>query len=123
MNKRINKLLPNNTNIEMALKRTTLISCFNVKDNIDFEHNHDLIYYTKCPEPTSFDHYMGESDRRITGLIKDDGGRDHTSHVLKRSIEKSHKNVTTTDFKIINKNFHNTKRKRNIAEALWIKDL
>ena len=50
-------------------------------------------------------------------------GRDYTSHVLKHSIEKSHKNVNTIDFKIIDKNFRNSKRKRKIADALWIKDL
>ena len=62
--------------------------------------------------------------RQITERIKDHNGRDHTSHVLKHSIEKSHKNVNTVDFKkIIDKNFHNNKRKRKTAEALWIKDL
>ena len=39
------------------------------------------------------------------------------------SIEKSHKNVNTIDFKIIDKKFHNNKRKWKIAKVLWIKDL
>ena len=123
MNKCVNKLLPNNTKIEVAFKSTKLSSCFNVKDKIDFEHNHDLIYHAKCPEPTCIDDYVGESARRITERIKDHNGRDHTSQVWNHSIEKSHKNVNTIDFKIIDKNFHNNKRKRKIAEALWIKDL
>ena len=55
--------------------------------------------------------------------MKHHSGRDPTSHVLKHSIEKSHKNVNTIDFKIIDKNFDNNKRKRKSAEALWIKDL
>ena len=38
-------------------------------------------------------------------------------------MEKTHKNVNTTDLKIIDKNLYNNKRKRKIAEALWIKDL
>ena len=50
INKCINKLLPNNTKIEVTFKSTKLSSCFNVKDKIGFEHNHDLIYHTKCPE-------------------------------------------------------------------------
>ena len=123
MNKCDNKLLPNNTEIEVTLKSTKLSSCFNVKDKIDFEHNHDLIYHTKCPEPTCIEDYVGESARRITERIKDHSGRDHTSHVLKHSIAKSHKNVNTIDLKIIDKNFHNDKRKRKIAEALCIKDV
>ena len=52
MNKCVNKLLPNNTKIDVASKSTKLNSCFNVKDKIDFEHKHDLISHTKCPEPT-----------------------------------------------------------------------
>ena len=38
-------------------------------------------------------------------------------------MEKSHKNVNTIDFEIVDKNFYNNKRKRKTAEALWIKDL
>ena len=123
MNKCVNKLLLNNTKIEVAFKSTKLSTFVNVKDKIDFEHDHDLIYHTKCPEPTYFDDYVGESPRRITERIKDHNGRDHTSYVPKHSIEKSHKNGNTTYFEIIDKNFHNNKRKRKIAEALWIKEL
>ena len=52
----------------------------------------------KYPEPTCIDDYVGESACRVID------GRDHTSHVLKHSIEKPHKNVNTIDFKIIDKN-------------------
>ena len=95
----------------VAFKSTKLSSCFNVKDKIDFEHNRDLIYQMKCLEPTCIDDYVGESASQITEKIKDhnDNGRDHSSHILKHSIEKSHKNVNTIDFKNIDKNFHNNK--------------
>ena len=63
MNKCVNKLLPNNTKIEVTFKSTRLSNCFNVKDKIDFEYNHDLIYRVKCPEPTCSDDYVGESAR------------------------------------------------------------
>ena len=95
MNKCVNKLLPSNTKIKAAFKSTRLSSCFNVKDKIGFEDNHDLIYHTKCAEPTSIDDYVGESTRRIIERIKDNNRRDHTSNVLKHSMEKSHKNVNT----------------------------
>ena len=104
-------------------KSTKLSSCFSVKDKIDFEHNHGLIYHAKCPEPTCIDDYVGESARRIREKIKDHNGRDHTSQVWNHSIEKPNKNVNTIDFKIIDKNLHNNKRKRKTAETLWIKDL
>ena len=41
----VNKLLLNNTKIEVAFKSTKLSSCFNAKDKIDFKHNYDLIYH------------------------------------------------------------------------------
>ena len=44
---------------------------------IDFEHNDDLIYNTKCPEPTSIDDYVGESAYRIIDRIKYHSGRNH----------------------------------------------
>ena len=52
INECVNKLLRNNTKIEVAFKSIKLSSCFNVKDKTDFEHNHDLIDHVKCPEPT-----------------------------------------------------------------------
>ena len=63
---------------------------------------------------------MGESASRITERTKEHNGRDHTLQVWNHSIEKSHKNVNNIDF--FDNNFHNNKRKRKIAEALWIKD-
>ena len=89
VNKCVNKLFPKNTKIEIMFKSTKLSSCFDVKDKIDFEHNHDLIYHTECPETTCINNYVGESARRITKRTKDQSCRDHTSHVLKHSIEKS----------------------------------
>ena len=59
---------------------------------------------------------MGEGARRITEKIKDHNGRDHISHVLKHSIEKSHKNVNTIGFKIIDKNFRNNKQNGKLLE-------
>ena len=59
MHKRISKLLPNSTKIEVTFKSTKLSSCFNFKDKIDFEHNHDLIYHKKYPKPTCIDDFIG----------------------------------------------------------------
>ena len=82
---------------------------FQCQNKTDFEHNHDLICHTKCPEPTCIDNYVRESARQITERTKYHNGRDHSSHVLKHSIEKSHKNVNTIDFKIIDQIFHTNK--------------
>ena len=67
MNKCVSKLLPNNIKIEVTFKSTKLGSSFNFKDKIDFEHNHELIYRTKCPEPTCIDDYIGEGACQTVG--------------------------------------------------------
>ena len=100
-----------------------LNSCFSIKDKTKFEHQQDLVYYEKCTEPSCRDNYVGETGRRIIERIKDHSGRDHASHMVKHNIETSHTDVNTTNFKIIDMNFSNNKRKRKIVESLWIKDL
>ena len=59
--------------------------------------------------------------RRIIESVKDHGGRETKSHVLKHSSEKEHVEVKQEDFKIIGSNFKNNRLKRKIAEALLIK--
>ena len=43
--------------------------------------------------------------------------------MLKHNIETSHTDVNTANFKVIDMNFNNNKRKRKIGESLWIKHL
>ena len=90
---------------------------------ISFEHQDYLIHYVNCTEPSCDDNYIGKTGRRIIERIKDHGYRDYASHMVKHNIETSHTNVNTANFKIIDMNFSNNKRKRKIAESLWIKDL
>ena len=66
---------------------------------------------------------MGEAGPRIAERIKDHNGSHHASHMVKHNIETSHTGVNTANFKIIDMNFSNNKRKRKIAESLWTKDL
>ena len=70
------------------------------------------MYQVKC---------SAESARRIIERVKDHGGRDAKSYVLKYSSEKEHVEVTHEDFNIIGSNFKNNNLKRKIAEALLIK--
>ena len=115
--------LPEHTKLEITLTGKRLNSCFSIKDKISFEHQHDLIYYVNCTEPSRHDNYVGEIGRRIVERIKDHSGRDHASHMVKHKIETSHADVNTANFKIIDMNFSNNKRKWKITESLWIKDL
>ena len=41
--------------------------------------------------------------------------------MVKHNIETSHTDLNTANFKIIDMNFSNNKKKQKIAESLWIK--
>ena len=88
-----------------------------------FEHQHYLICYANCTEPSCRDNYVGETGRRIVEIIKDYSGRDHASHMVKHNIETSHTDDNTANFKIIDMNFINNRREQKIAESLWIENL
>ena len=119
--KYVNKILPKNVKVQTAFTWKRLSSCFKTKDRTKFEHQHDIIYQVKCSAENCSDDYIGESARRIIERVKDHGGRDTKSHVLKHSSEKEHAEVTQEDFKIIGSNFKNNRLKRKVAEALLIK--
>ena len=75
----------------------------------------------KCSAENCSDDCIGESARRIIERVKDHGGSDTKSHILKHSSEKEQVEVTQEDFTIIGSNFKNNRLKRKIAEALLIK--
>ena len=95
--------------LQTMYTRKKLSSQFDIKDKINFEHQHDLIYHVNCPITTCEDKYNSETARLIHDRIKDQNGRHHKSHMLKRSIEKHHDNEAQENFKIIAKNFKNNK--------------
>ena len=107
--------------MQTAFTGKQLSSCFKTKDRPKFEHRHDTMHHVKCSTENCMDDYIGESARHIIERVKDHGGRDTKSHVLKLSSEKEHVEVTKEDFKIISNHFKNNRLKRKIAEALLIK--
>ena len=126
MKRYASRLPPKHTKIEITFTGKNLIyfnSCFSIKDKTSFEHQHDLIYYVNCTEPSCRDIDPGETGRRIIERIKDHSGRDHALHMVKHKIEASYTAVNTANFKIIEMNFSNNKRKRKIAVSLRIKEL
>ena len=107
---------------QLAYTGKKLSTCFNVKDQSKFEHQHDVVYYADCPNEKCRKNYIGESGRRISERIKDHNGRNLKSHILKHSVESGHTNVCYEDFKIKAKNFNNNHWKHKIAESLLIKE-
>ena len=95
----------------------------NVKPRIAMKHNHDVVYYNKCPEGQCNKNYIGKIGRRISERIIDHAGRESNSYVLKNLIETGHRCADVNDFTIIGSKFCKSVFKCKIAEALLIKQL
>ena len=122
MKRILSKLLPPEIKMQVVYTGKKLSTCFDVKDQSKFDHQHDVVYYADCPNETCRENYIGESGHRISECIKDHDGRDLESHILRYSAKSGHVNVSYEDFKIIAKNFNNNSWKRKIAKSLLIKE-
>ena len=107
MKKQLKKVLPDNVKT----------SKFPVKDKIDFQHQNNVVYYGKCPNPNCKDDYIGETDRRVTERVIDPYKQDKKSHMLKHSRGKLHTHVWEDDFNFLGNNYKSY-IKRKISESL-----
>ena len=80
--------------MQVAYTGKKLSTCFNLKDQSKFEHQHDMVYYADCSNEKYRENYISESVSRISEYIKDHNGRDLKSDILRHSIESRHANVT-----------------------------
>ena len=69
--------------MQTAFKGKKLNSCFKIKDTVNFEHKHDLVYHGKCPANNYNDDYVDETGRCISERIMDHRGRNVNSYLLK----------------------------------------
>ena len=86
LQKRLHILLPNYLNTQVTYKGKKLSTCFTLKDQTKFEHQHDMVYHGKCPEVDFIDNYIGEASRRVSERIIDHNGRDRKSHLFRYSV-------------------------------------
>ena len=91
-------MLPNNFNTQIAFKGKKLNSCFKIKDTVNFEHKHDLVYHGKCPVNNCKDDYIGETGPFISERTIDHNSRVVNSHFLKQHMEKEHQHLQNKDF-------------------------
>ena len=82
----MSKLLPPEFKIQVAYTGKKLRTCFNVKDQSKFNHQHDVVCYADCPNETCRENHIGESGRRISERIKDHNGKDLRSYTLRHSV-------------------------------------
>ena len=121
LKKHLKKTLPANLEADIIYTGTKLSSQLNnIKDPTPFEEQHDLIYHSVCNNDNCNDDYIGEIARRLKERVKDHNGRDKSSHLVKHSIESGHDPVCHGNFRILDKGYNNT-FKRKVAEALLIK--
>ena len=117
----LHRFLPNNIETKAVYNGTELSSNFQIKDKTKFDHKHDLVYYVKCLECQ--EDYIEEIGRRLHERISDHNGKDSKSHILKHSLENNHKQASFEDLRVLRNGYTNSKIKRKISEALFIKEL
>ena len=123
MKKRINYLLARDIVTKFVYAGNKLSTYFRVKDVTELKHNNDIIYQGRCPHTGCNNHYLGETDRRISERVLDHGGRDQNSYLFRHSIEGGHPVLDMNNYKFIGKGYKNNVRKQKIAEALLIKEM
>ena len=108
--------------VNAVYKATRLGSKFNIKDKINFEHQHNVVYHAECPNRKCTSHYTGQTKCRIQKRSSQHHGKDKKSHLVKHAQGTKHKRVSLKDFKIIGKGYR-TNFTRVISESLLIKKL
>ena len=121
MNNSLRRIVPNNVKRRVTYTGQKLGAKFQIKDKTKDQHKNDLVYSSKCPEPTYNEDYLGKTERRTIKRSADHCGKDKQSHLVRHVLNNNHKRVDLKDFKIIDSSYHNNRFKRKISEALYIK--
>ena len=114
--------LPQEVECRIVQTGTKLSSRFNIKDKTDEKHLSNFIYHHKCRNKKCKDDYIGETGRRKTVRTGEHGGKDAESWVFKHSSTKRHPRAKESDFEVLATNYSD-RRKRKLAEAMFIRDL
>ena len=109
MNNNIQRILPNNVKTSITYNGRKLGTKTETKDLTKNQHEHELIYYSKCPERNCNEDYLGETGRRRIERTAGHCGKDNQSHLLKHALISSHSVVHLKDLKVIDKNYHGNK--------------
>lgn len=113
--------LPTNLECRIVQTGTKLSKNFNIKDKVDGKHLSNFIYHHKCKNKKCKEDYIGETSRRRSVRTTEHGGKDKQSWVFKHSSSTKHPRAKDDNFTILATNYEN-KRKRKLAEAMYIRD-
>ena len=62
----------------------------NIKDLVKKFHQHDIVYFAKCPKPGCVEDSTGETYTRLNEGVIDHTARDKRLHLYKQSQESNH---------------------------------
>ena len=68
------KSFPENRGVRIILTDTKLSSQFNIKDDANKQHKHNLVYFSRCPPMSCTDSSIGETARRLSVRAVDHDG-------------------------------------------------
>ena len=122
LKKTLKRNLPSNIACRIVQTGTKLSTRFNIKDAVDKKHLSNFIYRRKCTNKKCKDDYVGETARRRTVRTGEHGGKDKNSWIFKHSSKTRHPRAKDQDFEILATNYGD-RRKRKLAEAMFIRDL
>ena len=114
--------LPDNINCRIVQTGTKLSTRLNIKDAVDKQHLSNFIYKRECRNKKCKESYIGETARRRTVRTSEDGGKDHNSWIFQYSSSTKLPRAKDEDFEILASNY-NDRRKRKLAEAMFIRDM
>ena len=120
MNNSFKRFLPDNIKTRATYTGQKPGTKFQLKYKTKDRHKHDLASFSKCPEPTWNEDYLGETGRRIVERSSGKCSKDKQLLLLSRALINNPKRTDLEDFKIID-SFSYCNNKRKISEVLCIK--
>ena len=121
LNNTLQRSLPN-TKYRIVYTGTKLSKNFNLKDRKDKKHLSNFVYKHDCRNKKCKENYIGETARRKGKRIAEHAGKDTKSHIFQHSRKTKHPRAKEQNFEILATNYAN-RRKRKLAEAMFIRDL
>ena len=121
MNRCIKRIVPNDVNTRITYTGHKLNTRFQIKNRTAQIHKHDLVYYVKYPDQSCNQDCLGETGHRIIESTADHSGKDKHSHLFKHAGNENHKHIDLDNIKVIYSGYYNSRFKRKISEALYIK--
>ena len=121
LNSTLKRALPT-TEYRIVNTGSKLSNYFSLKDPLDKKHQSGFIYKHVCRNKKCNEDYVGETGRRSECRCGEHAGKDKNSHIYQHSSKKRHPKAKAENFEILAVNYPD-RRKRKLAEAMFIRDL